>query len=65
MKLNKMKGGLIFTGKNKVSDYKKVVTVANKYVEGCREGKSDIMYGCLNGELNAGSMKTYMECRSI
>ncbi|MFR4947832.1 nuclear transport factor 2 family protein [Thomasclavelia spiroformis] len=48
---------MIFDGKIKVSDYEKVVAVVNMYVEDCREGKSDIMYGYLNGELSAGSIE--------
>ena len=58
---------MIFDGQIKVSDYWKVVAVVNMYVEGCREGKSDIMkpafhkdatmYGYLNGELSVGSIE--------
>lgn len=50
-----------------VSDYEAVVNVVNKYIESCKEGKSDIMkpsfaknalmYGYLNGQLFNGSIE--------
>lgn len=50
-----------------VSDYEAVLNTVNKYVEGCKAGKSDLMksaftenalmYGYLNGQLFDGSIE--------